>query len=46
MLIKNISFKKRKEYLSEIEINNLPYKYVLLIDDRNNSSYNWSLLKQ
>lgn len=46
MLIKNISFEKRKEYLSEIEINDLPYKYALLIDDRNNSSYYWSLLKQ
>ena len=46
MLIKNISFQKRKEYLSEIEINDLPYKYALLIDDRNNSSYYWSLLKQ
>jgi len=46
MLIKNISFQKRKEYLSEIELNDLPYKYALLIDDRNNSSYYWSLLKQ
>ena len=46
MLIKNISFEKRKEYLSEIEINDLPYKYALLIDNRNNSSYYWSLLKQ
>ena len=46
MLIKNISLQKRKEYLSEEEIIDLPYKYALLIDDRNKSSYYWSLLKQ
>ena len=46
MLIENITYEKRKKYLSNNEINNLPYKYALLIDNRNKGEYLWSLLKE
>ena len=46
MLIENITYEKRKKYLSNNEINNLPYKYALLIDNRNKGEYYWSLLKE
>ena len=46
MLIKNISFEKRKEFLTEEELNDLNYKYALLIDDRKSANYYWSLLKK
>ena len=45
-VIKTIKPEKRKEYLSESEIENLSYKYALQIDDRNNSNYYFSLLKE
>ena len=46
MLIKNIPMKKRKEYLTESELHDLPYKYALLIDNRKSGTYYWSLLKK
>ena len=45
-IIKTIEHKKRKEYLSEYEIENLSYNNALDIEDRNNSEYYFSLLKE
>ena len=46
ILIKNIVYEERRKYLSNNELNNLPYKYALLIDNRNKSKFYWSLLKE
>ena len=46
MLIKKIDYEKRKNYLSNNEMHNLPYKYALEIDNRNKGEYYWSLLKE
>ena len=40
-----IEYDKRKNYLSEYEIENLSYKNALKIDDRNKSNYYFALLK-
>ena len=45
MIIKYIPYGKRKKFLIDDEINNLPYKYALRIDNRDNGQYYWSLLK-
>jgi len=39
ILIKNIVYKERRKYLSNNELNNLPYKYALLIDNRSKSKF-------
>ena len=46
MLIKNMPQEKRKEYLTEAELHDLPYKYALSIDDTKSGTYYWSLLKR
>ena len=46
MLIKNIDFDKRKNYLSDNELNDLPYIFALKIDNRQKGEYYWSLLKE
>ena len=46
LVIKYISFEDRRKYLSESEITNLSYKYALEIEDRTESKYYFSLLKQ
>ena len=45
-VIKYIPFKKRKKYLSESEMENLPYEYALKIEDRNKSDFYFSLLRE
>ena len=45
-VIKGVIPEKRKEYLSECEIENLSYKNALLIEDRNNSKCYFALLKE
>ena len=46
ILIKYIPFKKRIKYLSEKEVQNLPYKYAIEIDNRNKGNFYYSLLKE
>lgn len=46
IVVQYITYKKRKKYLSEKEIQNLPYKYALQIDNRDKSIYYYSLLKE
>ena len=45
MIIKYILYDKRKKFLIGNEINKLPYKYALKIDNRDKGKYYWSLLK-
>jgi len=45
-IIKYIPIKKRKKYLSELEMENLPYDYALKIEDRNKSDFYFSLLRE
>ena len=45
-VIKYIPFKKRKKYISEYEMENLPYDYALQMEDRNNSDFYFSLLRE
>ena len=45
MIIKYISYEERKKFLIDDEINSLPYKYALRIDNRDKGQYYWSLLK-
>ena len=45
LIIKYISYEERKKLLIDNEINNLPYKYELKIDNRDKGKYYWSLLK-
>ena len=45
LIIKNIEFSKRKNYLNAIELNSLPFEMAIEIDDRNYFQYYWSLLK-
>jgi hypothetical protein len=45
LIIKYLSYEKRKNFLIDDEINNLPYKYALKIDNRDKGQYYWSLLK-
>jgi hypothetical protein len=45
MIIKYLSYEERKKFLIDNEINNLPYKYALKIDNRDRGKYYWSLLK-
>jgi len=45
-LIKYIDYEKRKNYLSEYEIENLSYKDALKIENRNKSTYYFALLKE
>ena len=46
ILIKNISFEKRKKYLTDSEITNLSYKDALKVDKRNLSAIFFSLIKE
>ena len=45
MIIKYIPYEKRKKFLIDVEINKLPYKYALKIDNRDKGQYYWPLLK-
>ena len=45
-VIKYIDYEKRKNYLSEYEIENLSYKNALKIENRNKSDYYYALLKE
>ena len=45
-VIKYFDYEKRKNYLSEYEIENLSYKDALKIEDRNKSDYYYALLKE
>jgi hypothetical protein len=45
-LIKYIDYEKRKNYLSEYEIENLSYKDALQIENRNKSNYYFALLQE
>ena len=45
-VIKYIEYEKRKNFLSEYEIENLSYKDALKIEDRNKAKYYFSLLKE
>ena len=45
-LIKYIPYQNRREYLSELEIENLSYSDALKIENRNKSNYYFSLLKE
>ena len=44
-IINNIEKEKRQTYFNNEELNSLPYKYALEIDNRNYIQYYWSLLK-
>ena len=45
-LSKYIPYQNRREYLSELEIENLSYSDALKIENRNKSNYYFSLLKE
>ena len=45
-VIKFIPYKKRKKYISELEMVNLSYDYALKMEDRNKSDFYFSLLRE